>query len=222
MKHIFIDFEMHPISKEYKQERKVSLMEIIEIGAVMLDEDYREISSFKEFVRPEYVKEMYASVISLTGITPGKLAGAIRFEEALRLFLKWCKSFEEDYIIYAWSGNDFEQIRKEMILKGIKWDDDITKMMDRWVDFQKDYCELANLTRVISLEKALNSIGIYFAGKIHDALWDARNTAELYRVTRDKCAYYGLISSIQAVLEKKDESRCTLGEMFDFGLLSYA
>lgn len=100
MKHIFIDFEMHPISKEYKQERKISLMEIIEFGEVMLDENYREISSFKEYVKPEYVKEMYTSVMALTGITPGKLASAIRFDEVLRLFVKWCKSFDEEYIIY--------------------------------------------------------------------------------------------------------------------------
>ena len=222
MKHIFIDFEMHPISKEYKRERQISLMEIIEFGAVMLDENYREISSFKEYVKPEYVKEMYDSVVTLTGITPGKLAGAIRFNEALRQFIKWCKSFDEEYIIYAWSSNDFEQVRKEMMLKNVKWDEDITQMMDRWIDFQKEYCELVNLNKVISLEKALNSIGIYFTGKIHDALWDARNTAELYRMTRNTCEFYGILSSIKSVLDNKDEYRSTLGDMFDFSAFSFA
>ena len=48
MKHIFVDFEMHPIAKEFQNERKICPCEIIEFGAVMLDDDFIEISSFKE------------------------------------------------------------------------------------------------------------------------------------------------------------------------------
>ena len=53
MKHIFVDFEMHPIAKEYKEEKVICQREIIEFGAVMLDESFKEITSFKAFVQPE-------------------------------------------------------------------------------------------------------------------------------------------------------------------------
>lgn len=37
MHHIFVDFEMNHIAGEYQEERTFSKMEIVEIGAVMLE-----------------------------------------------------------------------------------------------------------------------------------------------------------------------------------------
>ena len=49
MHHIFVDFEMNHIAGEYVEERAFSKMEIVEIGAVKLDDSYQEISSFKSY-----------------------------------------------------------------------------------------------------------------------------------------------------------------------------
>ena len=54
MHHIFVDFEMNHIAGEYQEERTFSKMEIVEIGAVMLDDQYQEISSFRSYVRQEF------------------------------------------------------------------------------------------------------------------------------------------------------------------------
>ena len=48
---IFVDLEMHPIPRSLKEERKICTQEIIEIGAVKLNEENEEISSFCEFAR---------------------------------------------------------------------------------------------------------------------------------------------------------------------------
>ncbi len=40
MKHIVVDLEMNSISNKYKD----FIMETIEVGAIMLDENYQEIS----------------------------------------------------------------------------------------------------------------------------------------------------------------------------------
>ena len=45
MKHIVVDLEMNNISNKYKDFD--CTMETIEIGAIMLDENYQEISSFR-------------------------------------------------------------------------------------------------------------------------------------------------------------------------------
>lgn len=50
MHHIFVDFEMNHIAGQYTEERTYSKMEIVEIGAVMHDEQYHEISSFQTYV----------------------------------------------------------------------------------------------------------------------------------------------------------------------------
>ena len=38
MRYVFVDFEMNPINWKYTEQRKQYFQEIIEIGAVMLDE----------------------------------------------------------------------------------------------------------------------------------------------------------------------------------------
>ena len=58
MKAVFVDFEMNPIKREQRQARRICAGEIIEIGAVKLNEQGKEISFYKEYVRPEYTTEM--------------------------------------------------------------------------------------------------------------------------------------------------------------------
>ena len=53
MQHIFLDFEMNPIPRENAEARTVVLSEIIKIGAVRLDEDYKLVDRFSQNVRPE-------------------------------------------------------------------------------------------------------------------------------------------------------------------------
>ena len=45
MKHIVIDLEMNALDKKFKDERIICGSEIIQIGAVLLDEQYQEIGS---------------------------------------------------------------------------------------------------------------------------------------------------------------------------------
>ena len=47
MKYVFVDFEMNLIDSEHGQEKKICKSEIIEIGAVKLDDNYDEIDSFQ-------------------------------------------------------------------------------------------------------------------------------------------------------------------------------
>lgn len=54
MKYVTVDLEMNPLAKEYKAERAICCREVIEIGAILLDENYQEIDSFKTFVKPQF------------------------------------------------------------------------------------------------------------------------------------------------------------------------
>ena len=60
MNTIFVDLEMHPVARVYTKQFAVLKTETIEIGAVMLDEHLREISSFKEYVHPDFSNIVYA------------------------------------------------------------------------------------------------------------------------------------------------------------------
>lgn len=223
MKYIFVDFEMHPIARKYKEERKVCSSEIIEFGAVMLDEDFSEISSFKKYVKPSYVNSIYAKISDLTGITYSMLVGAESFNNVLAEFVEWCYSFGEDIIVYAWSDSDLLQLNREMKLKDTIIDEKCKSILNNWVDFQKEYCEIIEEKNPISLEKALSSIGEYFIGKVHDALYDARNTATLFGATRDREEFLKQIKPIEDMVNQTTSERVTfsLGDLFNFDMSQF-
>ncbi|MDO5156463.1 MAG: 3'-5' exonuclease [Eubacteriales bacterium] len=223
MKYVFIDLEMNSIPRKCKKERSICKREIIEIGAIVLDDNYQEIGCFKEFVKPDYSDTIFRKYTELTGITTGMVAGANRFEKVLCHFAKWCEELDDSYIIYAWSDSDLYQIQKEMQLKQIETTALMQNLFDNWQDFQREYCDMIDSKNVISLERALNNAGIGFEGKIHDALWDARNTSKLFVMSRDPMEMQAIRDLIHFVQEEeKPEEVLSLGSLFDFSALQIA
>ena len=66
-----------------------------------------------------------------------------------------------------------------MNLYGIVMTDEVRYMTENWKDFQEEYRQIAGEEDFPSLDRALNMVGCSFTGTRHDALWDARNTADL-------------------------------------------
>ncbi|MBR2259696.1 MAG: exonuclease domain-containing protein [Blautia sp.] len=182
MKKIFVDLEMNPIPSKAKIPRELCRQETIEVGAVKLDEHNVEIDSFCAYVRPQYSGKIYANIVKLTGITWEMVENASSFDMVLQEFLSWCG---EDYQVFAWSESDRAQFRHEMNLKKIPVEGSLVYLMEHWIDFQKEYKSLFPIEKIMSLDKALELVGIDFEGRAHDALNDARMTANLYRYVND-------------------------------------
>lgn len=221
MNYIFVDFEMNPIDRKNKEARKTCTQEIIEIGAVMLNEKYEETDSFKMYVKPEFNTEITRKCTDITGITTEMVERAASFNEALQEFVNWCVDKGKDYEIYAWSENDLIQLVQEMRLKKTEGIHEINYMTSHWSDFQREYCDLLGLYKPISLETAIGSIGRDFDGQMHDALCDARNTAYIYSLSRDKEKFQEVMQPILDLLNPAEEDRCMLGELFNFNHLVF-
>ena len=69
MKHIVIDLEMNKLGQNYKNEREICKCEVIQIGAVLLDDEYQEIGSFNTLVKPRYNEHIDKKIEKLTGIS---------------------------------------------------------------------------------------------------------------------------------------------------------
>lgn len=160
MIYVFVDFEMNMIDSEYKKEKKICKSEIIEIGAVKLDEDYNEIDSFKSYVKPAY-GTMASRIIKLTGITDDMVENAPSYAFAMGSFIEWCADAD---VIYAWSENDLRQLRKEARLKEYTHPG-LESIISRWKDFQKEYAKLIGTSRRISLSDAVFYLGENFQGQ---------------------------------------------------------
>ena len=217
MNYIIVDFEMNSVARGYKEERKICRMEIIEIGAVIMDKNFLVLGEFKTLVKPQYNDSIGKTYETLTGISTHMVKDAPTFATAYEMFASWCESYGKEYEVYAWSENDYNQLVAEMKLKGYCNKEKMNPLL-KWFDFQKEYTEKLGLERIISLKKAMNYAGVDFKGHMHDALCDAKNTAELFAIVRDEERCNKVLKAVMDAFKPKNVSG-TLGDMIDFGSL---
>ena len=77
--------------------------EIIEIGALKLNEQFEIVDEFKTFIKPVFYPVMNGDVVRLTKIRPQELEGAPDFPAAYRAFRDWCG---EECCLCAWGTDD--------------------------------------------------------------------------------------------------------------------
>jgi len=172
--YVIIDLEMCKVPPE-KHEETPLRNELIQIGAVLLDENLEIYDTFETFVCPEFgVIDDF--IEQLTGITNEDTKDAPYIDEAIDIFLDWVP---EDAVIVSWSDTDRYQIMHELDAKEIYFDE-LEYYFDTWMDCQKTFSEKMNSNKVYKLSEALIIADIYPEDGEHDALVDARNTAILF------------------------------------------
>ena len=181
MNHIVIDLEMNMIEKQHRGEYSLS-SELIEIGAVRMDENFNLLDTYQTYVSPIYGR-MDARITKLTGITDDMLVGAPKFVEAMDDFAAWV-GFERAQF-YSWSMSDIRQFQNESAFKEYH-SKFLVKMEKNWNDFQKEFSRLLGIEKRIRLKQAVASADYTFTGAQHTALADAVNTAEILKLSRDK------------------------------------
>ncbi len=176
MKYAVIDLEMAMVPKGYRKYGFKYRQETIQIGAVLLDENYEIIDEFNTYVKPEY-GVIDSFIENLTGISPKDVAAAPYFEEALEAFLDWLPA--DDVRCVSWSNSDHKQIIHETFEKGIE-DDRLEIIFANWIDCQKTFGQKMDRKKAYSLEEALFISNIAPEGRAHNGLVDAANTANLF------------------------------------------
>ena len=217
MNYIFVDFEMNPIHRKYVAKRKIYKQEIIEIGAIMIDDNLDEISSFKAYVKPKYSEFVTTKITDLTGITSNQLCMASSVGVELENFAKWCiEKSNNEFVVFAWSESDLDQVLNELKLKEITVSENLKRVIDSWQDLQLEYDRVTKSEKQTGLRKALESLGIYFTGKMHDALDDSRNTAIIFRELQNPEQMLANIEEIRSYYTGEHKDSITLGDLIDF------
>ena len=174
-KYVVVDLEMCRVSKEARRGIFESSRELIQIGAVEMDEQYRITRSFSTYVRPEF-GALDPFIERLTGIEASDLENAPTAERALRELCEW---LDEDTVLVTWSDSDVIQIDDELYYKEI----DLPRMydyLDDSIDCQALFSEKLDTSKRYNLSEALTIADVEYDPNIHDALVDARNTAILF------------------------------------------
>ncbi len=136
--------------------------EIIEIGAVKLNDRFVEIDSFTSMVKPIFSKKLNSFVKKITQITDVELKKANSFEVVINKFIEWCNA-DDNTIFLTWSDTDLH-----VLVENYK---EILKI-DK-VDFIKQYTDLQKYIQNFIKTENNNQISL-------------KSAAEFYNINTDK------------------------------------
>lgn len=208
MNYLVLDLEMCGVSDLYSRRYKYK-HEIIQIGGVLLGEDYEPIATICQYVRPEYgVLDHFIS--QMTGITNEHIKHAPMLEEAVMHLLEWIG--DREYKVFAWSNTDYRQLKHEIQSKGLT-NPKILEFVneDRWTDYQKTFDRRYDFDRSVGLADALELCEIEPDGHFHDGLDDAINTAKIIKKLEENPDYQ-IVHSDHVI--GSEPLKTSLGELF--------
>ena len=208
MKQVVVDLEMNPVSREFREVRRKLNEEVIEIGAVRLDENFQQEAEFQCYVKPEY-GPIKKHITSLTGITQAMVADKKTYAACFQDFVDWVG--EEETKIYSWSMSDIKQLRSECRYK--LTDFDIGWLNARWVDLQQEFDDRLGLHNSLALKHALGAMDHKFEGTQHTALADAINTSAILTLMQDDAKFKETMKPVLEILQPKDDLASSIGDL---------
>ena len=137
MTYIIMDLEWNNV---YSKQLNSIFNEILEIGAVAVDDDLEIISTFSELVRSRYTKKIKGRIQNLTHITNEDMYGGVDFSTAIADFSSWSYKMSAmggGSVFMSWGDSDIRVMLENLrLIKGF----DFIPFIKSYVDLQA-YCQ---------------------------------------------------------------------------------
>ena len=171
MHYIAVDFEWNQAG--YSRKSNVQLDgEIIQIGAVKMDGDFKILEYFSADIKPVFYRKIHKKVKELTGIDQKQLNNGKDFLAVVEKFKVWCG---DEHTFLTWGPDDSRIMMQNLLVH--KQD---TDWMGKWINLQVIYSMQAQGENLpMSLEKVVEFYGVPVELEVHNALNDAKYTAML-------------------------------------------
>lgn len=128
MNYIILDLEW---DSAYSTKHKRFINQILQIGAVKLDEEFNITDTFEETVKSSISKKVTGRFAALTGITTEKMLGGVPFDTAVDRYNEWAG---ENTVTMTWSDSDLYSIKENeecLLSDGRKF------AIEKYLDLQK-------------------------------------------------------------------------------------
>ena len=150
--------------------------EIVQIGAVKLDEKLNETGRFSEFIKPQIYTRLHPYVAKMTGITDRELDGADCFENVYKKFAEFSG---KEHIYCVWGSADIRVLYRNLSYYNMIPAD----VVAQYIDVQQIMAHYLKYGRgrSIGLKNAVEMLEIETDIPFHNALGDAVYTAEVFK-----------------------------------------
>ena len=151
--------------------------EIIQIGAVKLNDNFETIGSLDILVKPEIYTLLNPFVKRLTGITMEELDNGISFKEMYKKLLKFIET--DKSVLCVWGSSDIKELFRNIEFYEL----DSSVIPTEYINIQSYASKLLNCKKGINigLSNAAQLLEIPIDNQFHNALNDAYYTAEVFK-----------------------------------------
>lgn len=177
MNYIVLDLEWNQSPYGKSGEQKSLPFEILEIGAIKLNENREIVDRYEGLVRPQVYKDLHFETqkIIKTELSEYTQTGRI-FSVVAREFLKWCG---EDPMFCTWGTLDLMELQRNMKYYGISY---LLKGPIKYYDVQKLFSYAYEDRKIRrTLEYAVEFLNIPENEPFHRAVHDAFYTAKVFQ-----------------------------------------
>ncbi|NVB37281.1 exonuclease domain-containing protein [Pseudenhygromyxa sp. WMMC2535] len=148
-------------------------MEIIEIGAVLVDgEIFEPIAEFQRFVRPLRHPKLTPFCTRLTSITQAEVDAAQTFPAVLTELREFMAGSEA--VFASWGKYDHMQFRQDAAFHGVK-----LPFRGQHLNIKEAFSAAVGTTKRFGMAGALRRLGLPLEGTHHRGIDDARNIARI-------------------------------------------
>ena len=149
--------------------------EIIEIGAVKMDERLQIISEYHQLVTPQVYTQLHYRITQVTHLHMRDLiSGGKYFQDAVMEFLDWCGS---GAVFCTWGSMDLAELQRNLDFYGME-NPFVFPLC--YYDVQKLYAmQQGESSEKLSLDRAVEELGLEEELPFHQALDDAYYTAKV-------------------------------------------
>ena len=174
--YIVFDLEWNQGDAPVTRDGKTLVFEIVEIGAVKLNEKREKIGDFSRLIKPQVHRHMHRITGKIIHLSMEDLENGGDFNEVAGEFLEWCG---EDPMFCSWGPLDLTEFQRNLDFFGMPL------LSDRplaFYDVQKLYSLAYDDGRSRrALEAAVDELNIEKDIPFHRALADAEYTAKIFK-----------------------------------------
>ncbi len=204
MNYIVFDLEWNqsPYGKQFSNQRLP--FEIIEIGAVRVDEHLQILDTFHRLIQPSVYHWIHSSIHDVIHVNYKDLRKGVPFTDAVTDFFHWAGQ-EGDYCFCSWGDQDVMELQRNMDYYHLLW---LLPGPVVYLDAQKLFAlEHEDYHSRRSLEYAIDFLQIEKTHGFHRALEDAHFTAEvLIRLNPEQFGSNLSLDCYQHPSVRKDET----------------
>ncbi|GIM27999.1 exonuclease [Clostridium polyendosporum] len=181
MNYIIFDLEFNQDYNLNKENKNIVTQrcpfEIIQIGAVKLDENHKTISTLDKLIKPEIYTEIHPYVKEITGITMDELNTAESFKEIYKELIDFVK--DDKSILCVWGIADMKELFRNIAYHGL----DGSPIPKEYINLQSYASKYLNCPKGtnIGLSNAVELLNIELKNQFHHAFNDAYYTAEIFK-----------------------------------------